>query len=169
MSGAGPLVVVGHVRTAFTTTGGTPVQSSLAPGTTGTVELLPAYVDGLRGLDGFDHAWLVTWLGDADAGPADVLQTPFLGGALGRPVGLFAMRGPRRVNPLGLSLVRVLEVAADGFRFAGVDVVDGTPVVDVKPYVTAFDRPPGEPRCGWFDEVPLPPGATPDSLRTPPR
>ena len=165
-----PLTVIGHVRTAYTTLADTPVQSSLARHVQGRVEVLPRFTAGLEGLAGFDHAWLVTWLGSAadgaDGADVPLVQTPFLAQRAGLSVGLFAMRGPRRVNPLGLSLVRVLGVEDAVVRFAGVDVVDGTPVVDLKPYVTAFDRPDGgDPRCGWFDTVDLPPGATPSSLR----
>ena len=73
-------------------------------------------------------------------------------------------RGPRRVNPVGLSLVRVLSVDGTTVRFAGVDVLDGTPVLDLKPYVTRFDSPAGEVRCGWFDDVELVDGSTPEGL-----
>jgi tRNA (adenine37-N6)-methyltransferase len=63
-------------------------------------------------------------------------------------MGILATRGPRRINPIGLSLVRLLGVDGASVRFAGVDFVDGTPVLDVKPYVARFDRPPGDVRCG---------------------
>jgi hypothetical protein len=76
---------------------------------------------------------------------------PYLLRSQQRQMGIFATRGPRRVNPLGLSLIQLLEVTPEAVLFAGVDVVDGTPVVGLKPYVTRFDRPPGEPPCGWFD------------------
>jgi hypothetical protein len=65
-------------------------------------------------------------------------------------MGIFATRGPRRVNPVGLSLIQLLEVTGQAVTFAGVDLLDGTSVIDIKPYVTRFDRPPGDPRCGWF-------------------
>jgi tRNA (Thr-GGU) A37 N-methylase len=61
----------------------------------------------------------------------------------------------------------VLAVAGDTVRFAGVDLLDGTPVLDIKPYVTRFDRPPGEPRCGWFDEITIEDGSTPSGLAPP--
>lgn len=76
-------------------------------------------------------------------------------------MGVFATRGPRRVNPIGLSLIQLLQVTGQVIRFAGVDLLDGTPVIDVKPYVTRFDRPPGDPRCGWFDEITITDGSTP--------
>ena len=61
------------------------------------------------------------------------------------------MRGPRRPNPIGLSLVRIVAIDDHTLRFAGVDLIDGTTVLDIKPYVAPFDQP-GEVRCGWFDE-----------------
>jgi tRNA (Thr-GGU) A37 N-methylase len=82
-------------------------------------------------------------------------------------MGIFATRGPRRVNPIGLSLIQILEVDAGIIRFAGVDLIDGTPVIDLKPYVTRFDRPPTEPRCGWFDQVTMSEGSTPGQLSPP--
>ena len=79
-------------------------------------------------------------------------------------MGIFATRGPRRVNPIGLSLIQVLEVTGQAVVFAGVDLLDGTPVVDLKPYVTRFDRAPGDPRCGWFDQLTISDGTTPEQL-----
>jgi tRNA (Thr-GGU) A37 N-methylase len=79
-------------------------------------------------------------------------------------MGIFATRGPRRVNPIGLSLIRLLDVTGPVVQFAGVDLIDGTPVIDLKPYVTRFDRPAGEPRCGWFDQVAIEDGSTPARL-----
>ena len=65
---------------------------------------------------------------------------------------MFATRSPRRVNPIGLSLVEVVAVSEAGVEFRGVDVVDGTPVLDLKPYVRRFDDPGRPVRCGWFDD-----------------
>lgn len=165
---------IGEVRTPYTDRGATPVQSSLNAEVEGDVVLLDAYRDGLADLDGFDFAWLLTWLAPAvgDPDPVALQQTPYLLGRSDRTIGLFAMRGPRRPNPIGLHLVRIVAVRADGFRFAGVDLLDRTPLLDVKPWV-GFDLPPGRPlapdappvRCGWFDEVALDRPHTPASLR----
>jgi tRNA (Thr-GGU) A37 N-methylase len=183
------------------------VQAALNRRENGVIDLLPAFSDGLAGLDGFDYAWLLTWLGPIDVvtersglngssapsgsapgEPADaalaecsdralgggwastrgsvpLTQVPFLLRPKKRAMGIFATRGPRRINPIGLSLVQILSVVGSQVRFAGVDVVDGTPVIDLKPYVTQFDRPDGEPRCGWFDAVPLREAITPEELR----
>ena len=94
-------------------------------------------------------------------------QVPFLLRRRPRELGIFATRGPRRVNPIGLSLIQLLEVTGEHVEFAGVDLLDGTPVVDLKPYVTRFDRPPGDPRCGWFDDITMADGATPRQLGRP--
>ena len=132
--------------------------------------------EGLDGLQDFAYAWLLTWLhrpdrpvtpsGERGGRPA-MRQVPFLLRREGRAMGMFATRTPRRVNPIGLSLVELLEVTGTTVRFAGVDLLDGTPVLDIKPYVTRFDRPPGEPRCGWFDQVAMREGSTPAQLAAP--
>jgi tRNA-Thr(GGU) m(6)t(6)A37 methyltransferase TsaA len=162
-----PLTVIGVVRSARSETEATPVQSSLNRGEEAVVEIAEPFVEGLAGLEDFDYAWLFSWLDRSDErglGPPPLRQVPFLMRRQNRAIGLFAMRGPRRVNPIGLSLVRVLGVSGSTVRFAGVDLVDGTPVVDIKPYVTRFDLPPGEPRCGWFDAVEMTEGVTPSDL-----
>ena len=161
--------IIGVVRTARISTIDTPVQAALNPDEEAVLELDPAYVDGVDGLDGFDYAWLLTWLGGAEPAsePPNLRPVPFLLARRPRPIGVFATRGPRRINPIGLSLVRVVGVEGARVRFAGVDLIDGTPVLDIKPYVGAFDRPPGPVRCGWFDDIALPPGATPGSLSGP--
>jgi tRNA (adenine37-N6)-methyltransferase len=165
-----PLPVIGHVRTPYAATEDTPVQSALNPGVTGVLELDPAYAAGLSGLDGFTHAWLLCWLDRSGRAAGEVpalTQVPFLLRPQGKEMGIFATRGPRRVNPIGLSLVRLVRIEANRVEFAGVDLLDGTPVLDLKPYVTRFDRPDGEPRCGWFDDVPMPDGVTPARLNRP--
>lgn len=167
---------IGQIRTGHLDRAATPVQATLNPTEHGEVELAPVYRDGLLGLEGFDHAWLVTWLAAASGRPAPppaMRQVPFLLTATPRPIGLFAMRGPRRPNPIGLHLVRIVDVTANGFTFAGVDMVDRTPLLDVKPWVAALDLPPGRcldapVRSGWFDTVDLSAAHTPASLRSRP-
>jgi tRNA (Thr-GGU) A37 N-methylase len=82
-------------------------------------------------------------------------------------MGIFATRGPRRVNPIGLSRIQLLLVTDPTVEFAGVDLADRTPVIDLNPYVTRFDRPPGKPRCGWFDQLTISDGTTPEQLARP--
>jgi tRNA-Thr(GGU) m(6)t(6)A37 methyltransferase TsaA len=158
-------VIVGVVRCGRTDRAMTPVQAGLNPDEEAVVEIRPEWVEALAGLADFSHVWLLTWLrASAEPPRAPTRQTPFLLQQQGREVGTFAMRGPSRPTPIGLSLVRVLAVARDAVRFAGVDMVDGTPVLDIKPYVPAFDRPAGEVRAGWYDEIELATASTPTSL-----
>jgi tRNA-Thr(GGU) m(6)t(6)A37 methyltransferase TsaA len=162
------LRAIGVVRTGYEQPEDTPIQAAVSRDEHGAVELFPEYRDGLDGLAEFDYAWLVTWLHKPDDPAAEpaLRQVPFLLRPQQRRIGIFATRGPRRVNSIGLSLVQIERVSESGFSFAGVDVLDGTPVIDVKPYVTRFDCPPGEadPRCGWFDTVPIADGSTPSQL-----
>jgi tRNA (adenine37-N6)-methyltransferase len=171
MSQPVPLPAIGVVRTAYTQTEQTPIQSSLNRAEYAVIEIADDYADGLDGLAGFDYAWLLSWLHrprDTTAGGPALRQVPFLLRAQQRQVGIFATRGPRRVNSIGLSLIKIIEVRGPVITFAGVDLLDGTPVLDIKPYVTRFDQPPGDPRCGWFDEITITDGSTPSGLTPPP-
>jgi tRNA (adenine37-N6)-methyltransferase len=164
-----PLTLIGVVRTGYVEREATPIQAALNRAGRGTIEIAEAYAEGLDGLGGFDYAWLLTWLHrpDRPGEQAPLRQVPFLLRSRPRRIGIFATRGPRRVNSIGLSLIQILEVASPVVRFAGVDLLDGTPVVDIKPYVSRFDRPDGEPRCGWFDQIPIDDGVTPGRLGEP--
>ena len=164
-----PLQVIGVVRTAHMELATTPIQAGLNRAEHGTIEIDDRYREGLDGLTDFDYAWLVTWLHKLAEPGSDppLMQVPFLLRAQQRTMGMFAIRTPQRINPIGLSLIQLLDVTGQTIRFAGVDLLDGTPVIDLKPYVTRFDRPPGDPRSGWYDRVPINDGATPGQL-TPP-
>ncbi len=120
------------------------MQSALDRVTEGRVEIEPLYADGLDGLDGledFSHIWLLTWLASLDeALPEPVLRrVPLLLRDNSRVFGTFATRGPGYPNPIGLSLVRL-------------QGIDGTVLLDIKPYVTKLEEPAQPVRCGWFDE-----------------
>ena len=163
------LPAIGVVRTSHRELETTPIQAGLNRAEHGTIEIAERYRDGLEGLAGFDYAWLLSWLHRPrdPAGDAPLRQVPFLLRHQQRKMGIFATRGPRRVNPVGLSLIQLLEVTSQAVVFAGVDLLDGTPVLDIKPYVTRFDRPPGSPRCGWFDQIAIADGTTPEQLAQP--
>jgi tRNA (adenine37-N6)-methyltransferase len=122
---------------------GTPLQSSLASGAQGTVELFPQYAAGLRDLDGFERIWLLYWFDRAT--PAQLVVTPYLDNV---PRGLFSTRAPSRPNPIGLSAVRLLGVVGRTLQVEGLDVLDNTPLLDIKPYVPAFDAFEAK-RIGW--------------------
>jgi tRNA-Thr(GGU) m(6)t(6)A37 methyltransferase TsaA len=163
---------IGEVRTAYSTKSTTPVQSALNPDDAGRVVLATEFRDGLFELDGFDYLWLLTWLtpDPSDPAPVGMRQIPFLLTTDRHPIGLFAMRGPRRPNPIGLHLVRLTRLHDDGFDFAGVDMIDHTPVLDVKPWVAPLDLPFGHRlttavRSGWFGTADLSRPHTPASLR----
>jgi tRNA-Thr(GGU) m(6)t(6)A37 methyltransferase TsaA len=164
-----PLPVIGVVHTSHAELEATPIQAGLSRAEQGTIDIAGRYQEGLDGLAEFDYAWLLTWLHRlAEPGHEPPLRhVPFLLRSQRRTMGIFATRGPKRINPIGLSLIQILDVTGPVIRFAGIDLVDGTPVIDLKPYVTRFDRPPGEPRCGWFDQVTISDGVTPEQLAPP--
>ena len=163
------LPVIGVARTSYQELETTPIQAGLNRAGRGVVEIAEPYRDGLDGLAGFDYAWLLSWLHQPrdPAGEAPLRQVPFLLRRQRRAMGIFATRGPRRANPIGLSLIQLLDVTSQAVVFAGVDLLDGTPVLDIKPYVTRFDRPPGDPRCGWLDQLTIGDGTTPAHLAQP--
>lgn len=135
---------IGILRTPHKQATGTPVQPAFARGIEGTVELLPAFAPGLKDLDGFERVWLFYWFDRASEARLEV--TPYLDT---QPRGIFATRSPCRPNPLGISCVRVLGIERNVIRVADVDMLDGTPLLDIKPYVPAFDAFAAE-RIGWF-------------------
>ena len=135
---------IGIIRSPFTELVGMPVQAAGAAGVAGRIELLPDYAPGLRDIDGFSHLILLYHLHLVRGAALEV--TPFLDA---RPRRVVATRSPKRPNALGLSVVRLVGVGADWLDIADVDVVDGTPLLDIKPYVPAFDSHQTE-RIGWF-------------------
>ncbi len=107
--------------------------------------------EGLNGLEGFDYVWLITWFDRVADGPAPLEQVPRPLRGTGRRFGVFATRSPARPNPVGLSLVRVLGIEGRRLRFAGVDLLDRTPVLDIKPFFPEDDIPVhgGDARTGF--------------------
>jgi len=136
---------IGTIRTPFTETTGIPVQAVGGVRIEGTIELDPELAEGLADLDGFSHLILVYHLHQVSG--VRLTVTPFLDD---RPHGIFATRSPARPNPLGLSTVRLLGVDGATIHIADLDIVDGTPLLDVKPYVPAFDDR-ADARIGWFE------------------
>ena len=139
---------IGIVRTPFTTLDDMPIQPAAAQGAPGTIELEGNLVAGLQDLDGFSHLLLLYHL--HEAGRARLTVTPFLEEA---PHGVFATRAPARPNPIGLSVVQLVRIERSILHLRNVDVLDGTPLLDVKPFVPEFDCPrAGEPlRFGWVE------------------
>lgn len=147
---------IGHLATPFPDKFGIPRQPRLAPHAHGTLRLLPPYdrAEAVRGLADFSHVWL-SFIFHQTAGQwSPTVRPPRLGGD--KRVGVFASRSPFRPNPLGLSLVELLAIdTRDGvvLTFGGVDLVDGTPIVDIKPYIPFVESLP-QARGGFVDGPP---------------
>lgn len=135
---------IGRIHSPFTDPVGMPIQSAAAQGVPGWLEIEPAFAPGLADLEGFDYVFLIYHL--HLSGPGSLAVTPFLDT---QPRGIFATRSPRRPNALGLSVVRLRQVGRARVDVEDVDVVDGTPLLDIKPYVPRFDVRAAE-RIGWF-------------------
>lgn len=148
---------IAYFRSPFVTKFGVPKQSGLVENLMGTIEFVPQHrnVDALRGMEEFDYLWLI-WEFSANrhAPTSPVVRPPLLGG--NRKVGVFASRSPFRPNRLGLSSVRISEIELDTTRgplihVLGADLMDGTPIYDIKPYVVYADSHP-EARSGFVDK-----------------
>ncbi len=140
-----PLAMIGIIRTPFSEPSGAPVQGALAEDVAGEVLIDPAYLEGLADLEGFSHIILL-YAFHRSAGHR-LTVTPYLDST---PRGLFATRAPRRPSPIGMTVVRLVEVTGRRLRVSGVDMLDGTPLLDIKPHVPSFDCPGGE-RIGWLE------------------
>lgn len=136
---------IGVVRSPFTEPAGTPIQPLGAEPVMGKLVVGEAYAEGLADLDGFSHIYLLYVF--HRAGPPRLSVVPFLDAV---PRGVFATRAPSRPNPIGLSLVRL--IGRDGCTLAieGVDMLDGTPVLDIKPYIPSLEPSAGV-RLGWLE------------------
>ena len=138
---------IAHIRTDLPEKFGVPRQSGLVPQLQGTIVFEPDYrnPDALRGLEGFSHLWLIFRFHRAEReGWSPTVRPPRLGG--NRRMGVFATRSPFRPNNLGLSCVKLEGVSRDEklgpvIRVSGADLVDGTPILDIKPYLPYADCP----------------------------
>jgi tRNA-Thr(GGU) m(6)t(6)A37 methyltransferase TsaA len=135
---------IGTIRSPFKDVQGAAIQPAGAKGVLGTVEIEPEYREGLSDLEGFSHIILIYHLHLSRGYSLRV--KPFLDDTLR---GLFATRAPRRPNSIGISIVRLVKVEGCTLHIEGVDAVDGTPLLDIKPYVPQFDAPAVE-RIGWL-------------------
>ena len=138
---------IGLVNSPFTTAEGTPIQPSRAKNAKGTVELFTEYAAGLSDLEGFSHIFLLYHLHKSQ--PYRLKVIPFLDT---KPRGLFATRAPNRPNPIGLSVVKLLGIHDNLLTVEGVDILDQTPVLDIKPYVGEFDLR-TEVQMGWLEKA----------------
>ena len=135
---------IGVIRSPFQTPEGMPIQPAGAVGIEGAIDIFEPYEQGLADLEGFSHIILIYHFHKVNGW--DLTVTPFLDT---EPLGLFATRAPRRPNPVGLSVVRLLSREGRRLRIEGVDVLDGTPLIDIKPYSPEFDHAESA-RTGWM-------------------
>jgi tRNA-Thr(GGU) m(6)t(6)A37 methyltransferase TsaA len=138
---------IGTVHSPFRSPDGMPVQASRSENAPGTVVLNEEFKEGLTDLDGFSHIVLVCHLHLSR--PFKLKVTPFLDDV---PHGLFATRAPARPNPIGVSVVALEKIEGNTLYIRGVDLIDGTPLLDIKPWVGEFDEP-VETRFGWLGEA----------------
>ena len=136
---------IGFVHSPFQDIQGMPIQPTGAAGVRGTVEILPELAEGLRDLEGFSHIILLYHFHRVR--DVKLVVTPFMDS---QPRGLFSTRAPKRPNPIGLSVVKLLRVEGHVLHVENVDILDGTPVLDIKPYVPDFDQHPVD-RVGWLE------------------
>jgi tRNA-Thr(GGU) m(6)t(6)A37 methyltransferase TsaA len=134
---------IGIIHSPFTNPAGMPIQPTGAEGVPGRVVIDPACRDGLKDLDGFSHIHLLYAFHLADGFTLHV--KPFLDNRLR---GVFSTRAPRRPNAIGLSVVRLVRIEENILHIEDVDVIDGTPLLDIKPYVPAFDVRPADGMAG---------------------
>ncbi len=136
---------IGVIHTPFPEPGDMPVQPAGGAGVEGTVEVFEGYRDGLADLDGFSHVILLYHLHRGHG--YELRVVPFRETI---PRGLFATRAPRRPNPIGLSVVRLTGIEDGVLHVENLDIVDGTPLLDIKPYVPGLD-PGHDVRVGWLE------------------
>ncbi len=149
--------VIGNVETEFSEKFGVPKQPGLVPSLRGKIVLNDAaYSDSLRGLEDCTHLWVLFWFHHNKAHQHATVRPPVLGGT--KRMGIFATRSPHRPSPIGLSLVRIEKVefgANPCVHISGHDLVSGTPVIDLKPYIESYDRPREQSRH-WSEQVAQP-------------
>lgn len=138
---------IGVIHTPFKNLEGMPIQPSGASGVKGVVEVFEQYRPGLKDLEGFSHIILLYHFHGNSGFKLHVV--PFLDT---QPRGLFSTRAPKRPNPIGISVVQLERVENGMLHILNVDILDNTPLLDIKPYVPEFDAPKNV-RTGWLDKA----------------
>ena len=137
---------IGIIHSPFKEPRGMPIQSTVAKNIEGRIEIFPEYAKGLKDLDGFSHIILVYHFHLSRF--SDLLVKPYMDD---EKHGVFATRAPSRPNPIGISVVRLIKIEENILHIRHVDVVDGTPLLDIKPYVPEFDMRDIE-KIGWLEK-----------------
>jgi tRNA-Thr(GGU) m(6)t(6)A37 methyltransferase TsaA len=138
---------IGTIRSPFTDTKGMPIQPAGAKGIAGTIEIEPEFEAGLKDIDGFSHITLIFHFHLSDGYSLEV--KPFMDDKLR---GVFATRAPKRPNQIGMSVVSLVKVEGRILHIEDVDIVDGTPLLDIKPYVPKFEAE-ETVRTGWLSRA----------------
>lgn len=137
---------IGHIKTPYQNTKEIPKGPGAKHDAEGVLEILPQFAAGLMDIDGFSHLFVV-WCFDRSEGFELVGKPP----VDDRPHGVFATRSPRRPNPIGLTVVELIRREDARLHVHGVDMLDGTPILDIKPYLSSI--PAEKLRRGWVDEA----------------
>jgi tRNA-Thr(GGU) m(6)t(6)A37 methyltransferase TsaA len=137
---------IGYIRSPYNDTREVPRGLGATHEAEGTIELLPEFEPGLADIEGFSHLYVI-WVFDRSAGSSLTATPP----SDNRPHGVFATRSPQRPNPIGLTVVELLGREGTSLRVRGVDMLDRTPVLDIKPYLSSV--PPEKLRRGWLAEA----------------
>lgn len=142
------LTVIGRVCSPYDEQAGVPIQPAFGEPMKAEVHVLPDFRDGLEDIDRFSRIWLISWLDRSDSYKLKVI--PYRD-TIER--GLFSTRAPRRPSPIGISPVKLIAVDIEKgiLEISGIDLLDGTPILDIKPYSPKFDSFPEE-SSGWLDE-----------------
>jgi len=137
---------IGVIHTPYQKHDDIPIQGRFKPEVEGWLELEKEYEPGLKDIEGFSHAILLYHFHDSD-------MVTLEGGAFldNDAHGIFAIRSPNRPNHIGLSIIRIKNIEECRLRFTNVDMLDGTPLLDIKPYITHFDCF-SDAKCGWIDK-----------------
>jgi tRNA (adenine37-N6)-methyltransferase len=138
---------IGIIHSPFNTLSSMPIQPAGAKGVNGTIEIFPQYLEGLKDLEGFSHIIMLYHFHQSEGFKLSVV--PFLD-TIAR--GIFSTRAPKRPNAIGLSVIKLQSIQDNMLHIENVDVLDGTPLLDIKPYVTAFDVQ-TEVKMGWLEQT----------------
>ncbi len=136
---------IGTIHSPFHSLSEMPIQPAGIYGEEGILEINPDYITGLRDLDGFSHLYAIYFFHKARDWKPFVI--PFLDNV---ERGIFATRAPKRPNPIGLSLLEILSIKDNLVRVKNIDILDGTPLLDIKPFVPQFEPTEGI-RIGWLE------------------
>jgi len=136
---------IGIIHTPFTSRDGMPIQPTSDAGESGTLEIFPEFIEGLKDIEGFSHIYILYHFHKILQ--TKLIVTPFLDK---NPHGIFATRAPSRPNPIGLSLVKLFRVENNIVFIDRIDVLNETPLLDIKPYIPDFEHH-QDVRVGWLE------------------